>query len=373
MRTKALIEQFELNLRAGEIVEVRSKDEILRTLDENGRLDELPFMPEMLKYCGKRFKVYKRADKACDTIGNTGCRRMKNSVHLQDIRCDGEFHGGCGAGCLLFWKEGWLLRVDTPTIQSSSARFAEPLGNKKPVCTADILTKATRAMADLSVVSADEVFSCQATELRKATSYLAKWDYRHYLRDIRTRNQNVYDVFSTICLELFAKLLKIKGYRALIWMFNTFQRIRGREPYPYKDGQLKRTPSAVLNLKPGEWVEVKSHEEILQTLDMNNKNRGLLFDAEMVRYCGGRYRVLKRVKRIVNEKTGKMMELPNDCLILGGITCVGHYHQLCPRSIFPYWREIWLKRVNRQSTGDDCSLIEEGVGCDPHSGYHQQN
>ena len=39
-------------LRAGDWVQVRSKEEIISTLDANGRLDELPFMPEMLEYCG---------------------------------------------------------------------------------------------------------------------------------------------------------------------------------------------------------------------------------------------------------------------------------------------------------------------------------
>ena len=44
-------------LRTGDWVEVRSESEILATLDENGELDRLPFMPEMRKHCGKRFEV----------------------------------------------------------------------------------------------------------------------------------------------------------------------------------------------------------------------------------------------------------------------------------------------------------------------------
>ena len=56
-------------LCAGDWVEVRSKEEILETLDKNGRLDGLPFMPQMFKYCGQRFQVYKRTHKTCDTVG----------------------------------------------------------------------------------------------------------------------------------------------------------------------------------------------------------------------------------------------------------------------------------------------------------------
>ena len=52
-----------VGLRVGELVEVKSVDEILATLDERGSLKALPFMPEMLKYSGKRFRVSRRAIK----------------------------------------------------------------------------------------------------------------------------------------------------------------------------------------------------------------------------------------------------------------------------------------------------------------------
>ena len=71
-------------LCAGDWVEVRSKEQILSTLDQNGRLEGLPFMPQMLRYCGQRFQVYKRAHKTCDTItGNYVGRRLSSSVHLE--------------------------------------------------------------------------------------------------------------------------------------------------------------------------------------------------------------------------------------------------------------------------------------------------
>src|SRR5262245_339295 len=91
-----------LGLRAGDWVEVRSKDEILRTLDVRGRLDEMPFMPEMFAYCGRRFRVVSSAHKTCDTISGTGGRRLPNAVHLDDVRCGGQAHDGCEAKCLIF-------------------------------------------------------------------------------------------------------------------------------------------------------------------------------------------------------------------------------------------------------------------------------
>src|SRR5690606_31216750 len=99
-----------LELKAGDWVVVRDAAEILSTLDEDGCLDRLPFMPEMLAHCGKRYRVRAVAHKTCDTIEATGGRRMHDTVHLDDLRCDGSAHGGCEAGCTLFWKEAWLRR-----------------------------------------------------------------------------------------------------------------------------------------------------------------------------------------------------------------------------------------------------------------------
>src|SRR4051812_8784655 len=94
-------------LRVRDWVEVRSEGEILRTLDDRGQLDGLPFMPEMLQFCGQNFQVYKRAHKTCDTVFPVRGRKLQRTVHL-DTRCDGSAHGGCQAGCLIFWREAWL-------------------------------------------------------------------------------------------------------------------------------------------------------------------------------------------------------------------------------------------------------------------------
>ena len=101
-----------LNLKAGEWVIVRSRREILQTLDKDGRLQGLPFMPEMFEACGRRFRVFKRAHKTCDPPSGLHGRRMPSTVHLEGFRCNGAAHGGCEAKCLVFWKEAWLKRAD---------------------------------------------------------------------------------------------------------------------------------------------------------------------------------------------------------------------------------------------------------------------
>lgn len=332
-------------LRVGEIVEVRSQQEILATLDEHGRLDELPFMPEMLRFCGQRFRIHKRAIKLCDTINSTGMKRMPDAVHLESLRCDGSAHGGCQAGCLLYWKEAWLKR--TPSSTEATRGHVEPLTRQastpaveRPACTTAILTTATRAGTGLDTPN-DEVFSCQATELDKAApEHINWWDARQYVRDVVAGNAAPLQMLRSMLIMLFNKFQSAnrKFLPGLLL-------IRNGRSFPFVDGKLTRTPREVLNLQPGELVEIKSKEEIVRTLDRNNTNRGLSFDTEMLKYCGRQARVLRRVERIIDEKTGRMLRLGGDCIILDGVVCTADYNQYCPRGIYPYWREIWLRRV----------------------------
>jgi hypothetical protein len=335
-----------LNLKAGEWVEVRRQDEILATLDSNGRLEGLPFMPEMLQYCGKRLRVFKRADKACDNIADWSIRRMKNAVHLEVLRCDGAAHGGCEAGCLIFWNEAWLKRAENGTSNSlAPSRGLSEVSSSRPDFTIEDLLNRTR------VNSADQepIYTCQATELRNFTSEMRWWDPRQYVRDVRsgnlssglgdnTRGQRVLDVI----------LSTIRVIHALtITFFNRERQNHQKSLYPFIVGTLEKTPIERTDLQPGELVQVRSKEEIIATLDRQNKNRGLLFDSEMLPYCGHIYRVLRRVHHIVDEKNGKMMHMQYPCIVLEGVYCRSDYHRLCPRAIYSYWREGWLKRATQ--------------------------
>src|SRR6188472_3888494 len=69
-------------------------------------------MPEMLQHVGGRFRVAQRAEKICDLVGPGGSRRMRDTVFLENLRCDGASHGGCQAECRLYWKESWLRHVE---------------------------------------------------------------------------------------------------------------------------------------------------------------------------------------------------------------------------------------------------------------------
>jgi glycosyltransferase involved in cell wall biosynthesis len=325
-------------LRVGEIVEVRSPEEILATLDENGELDGLPFMPEMLAWCGRRLRIDKLALKLCDTIDWTGIYRMRDAVHLEASRCDGQAHSGCQAGCNIYWKEAWLKRI--PAGEPEPAPDPERGPAPAARCTLTTLTAATRRPADPSAAG-EERYACQATELlRAAPERIPSWDVRQYVQDVRSGNAGALATIRTVAVGLFNEYQDAS--RRLL---PRRLRIRDGHRYPFIEGRLQKTPEHTLGLQPGERVRVRRKDEIVATLDVKNANRGMSFDGEMLPYCGQEARVLRRVERIIDEKTGRMLHFENPCIVLDDVICTAAYHRQCPRGIYAYWREIWLERI----------------------------
>jgi hypothetical protein len=352
----------------GDVVEVKPAEEILAGLDERGELDDLPFMPEMLQFCGGRFVVDKIAFKTCDTATWSGLRRMADTVHLTGARCDGRAHGGCQAGCLIFWKTAWLTNITRP---SQGEYAAEPTAHqqqgtndlptapqvrRRSACTRERLAEVAQGACRQRDAGADPdrpVYSCQATELTRAAPVgIPVWDLRQYVQDVRTGNAPPRQVARGFAIGAFNRMQDLSRRRLPERL-----RIRGGLRYPFIQGTADKTPDGRLDLQPGEWVRVKSIEQITATLNADNSNRGLSFDREMLKYCGRTAQVLRRVDHIIDESSGRMLTMKTPCIVLADVTCTADYHRSCPRGIYPYWREIWLERaptplVTRQGVGD---------------------
>lgn len=316
--------------RAGDRVLVRSAEEILSTLDANGTLDGVPFMPEMLDLCGKPLRVQRRVEKTCVDVAPPapyGSRRRfaaKDVVILDGPRCDGRSHDGCKHGCRIFWKEAWLRPLEDGATTT--------LGSK---------TGLNELRARLKVKSDESRYFCQSTELYRATETFPGrhqlWWLRIPLWEIRNGDRSVWEFF-----KLF-----------VLWGSNRLRRAATGEPW--FRGPHKRTPRESLDLQPGDLVRVKSRAEIVQTLDDNSRNRGLSIWYEMTRCCDSLAEVRYRVDRIIDERTGKMREL-HDTVTLKNLRnnetqcdeclCQGELGD-CPRGELLYWREIWLERANR--------------------------
>lgn len=95
-------------LQPGDVVRVKSKDEIEATLDRWKALKGCSFMPEMWPYCGTTHRVLKRVGRFFDERDQT-LRRTKGIVLLEGTICQGtELFGRCDRSCFFFWREEWL-------------------------------------------------------------------------------------------------------------------------------------------------------------------------------------------------------------------------------------------------------------------------
>lgn len=308
---------FGSRLRPGDLVRVRSIDEIRKTLDRSGTLDGLPFMLEMEHFSERTFRVHRRVDHINDMRSKTGLRRIRNVVTLTDVRCTGSHHGECEAECQILWKDTWLER---PGPQHAAGEFDR--GQRNFAVHVDHPANAP----------ADKVYFCQMTALWEASEPMSPFDFRQDLRPVLSGNIGIRDYIAVLLTQLF----------------NLAQHLRGGIDYPYWPGQStkrEQAPSGDLDLKVGEKVLVRTKEEIAATLN-NGRNRGLWFDRDMIRFCGRPAMVRKRVSRVIHEGTGRMAVMKTSCLMLENVIATGEFLRLCPQHEYIFWREAWLRRPN---------------------------
>jgi hypothetical protein len=99
-------------LKAGDLVRVRSEEEIQATLNHWGQLKGCMFMPEMLPYCGTTQRVLKRLERFVDER-DYHVKKSQGIVLLEALHCQGTSdYGRCDRACFYFWREEWLEKID---------------------------------------------------------------------------------------------------------------------------------------------------------------------------------------------------------------------------------------------------------------------
>jgi hypothetical protein len=100
------------HLEAGDVVRVRSLEEIQATLNHWRQLRGCTFMPEMAIYCGTIQRVLKPMRRFVDER-DLRVKRSRGIILLEGVMCQGtaEF-GPCDRSCVCFWREEWLERAD---------------------------------------------------------------------------------------------------------------------------------------------------------------------------------------------------------------------------------------------------------------------
>ncbi len=300
-------------LRPGDLVQVKTPGEILRTLDADGTVEKMPFMPEMLEHCGKTFRVSKRIIKTCawETGSTMRAFRTNNVLLLEGLRCTGAEHDGCQKNCTIFWKEDWLRRVEQA---DATAGF--------------IAQESEQLRARLKTSVDARRYFCQASEIMRATEDLSKWDrFGKCASEVRCGNCTAGEM----------------AERIGTWVYWRMQRVLfGR----FAHGTNSPTPVESLGLRAGELVEIKSLPEVSETLDRIGRNRGLTFTQDLSVHCGKQVRVERRIDKMIMDGSGEMRELHNTVYLENTLCGCAHVaFGGCGRCEYSYWREIWLRRA----------------------------
>ena len=300
-------------LVVGDLVEVKTWAEIRSTLDESGRLRQLPFMPEMLAMCGRRARVFRCVHRLFDYRKTRRMRHMGGTVLLVGTVCDGSSHGGCEAACHTLWNAAWLRRVEA---RDDAVRPPPPSDLLKDTAVVHFGTHAPH-------------YSCQLTQLNAASRPIGDWSAINFLRPVIAGN--------------VAPMAFVVGW--LTHLFNELQHLRQGVGFPAFDvtvlgGEGQEDP----RLQAGDEVVVRSSAEIRATLNDQSLHKGLYFEPDMLKHCGRRYRVQAEVKKIIDIVTGEMRTMKTPAYTLGDVHFSGERQLFNAQHEPLFWRSAWLKR-----------------------------
>lgn len=104
-------------IHPGDMVKVRSQDEIQNTLDTSGRTRGCLFTEGMEAHCGKEYRVFRRVDHFFDEAKQKTCK-CNNLFLLEGAYCN---RTSCDRNCFYFWHGSWLQKIQRPTSMEGGA------------------------------------------------------------------------------------------------------------------------------------------------------------------------------------------------------------------------------------------------------------
>jgi hypothetical protein len=122
-----------LDLQPGERVRVKSREEIAKTLNAEGRNKGLWFDMEMLPYCGQEFRVRQRVRTFINDQDGKMVELKNEAITLEGVVCSGNHslrRWFCSREIYPYWRECWLERVD-PAVEVPDSGPARAAGDRR--------------------------------------------------------------------------------------------------------------------------------------------------------------------------------------------------------------------------------------------------
>lgn len=155
---------------------------------------------------------------------------------------------------------------------------------------------------------------------------------------------NKWSLRLTVRRLLGAKLSrKVENFRNNALNLRT--KLQGNPGRPLVDINTLSTES----FEAGDLVRVRSINFIETTLNHSWRLKGCSFAPEMKQYCGTIQKVLKPVKRFVDERDLRVRNA-RGIVLLEGITCQGTTSfGPCDRCCYFFWRVEWLEKLDKST------------------------
>lgn len=105
-------EEKRTQMRPGDMVMVKSRQEMRKMLDPWGKYKGCLFTGRMYEYCGKTYTIFKEVDYFYDEVKQRMCK-CKDIVLLDNVLCNGRqklYLEDCDRSCFYFWHKDWLKK-----------------------------------------------------------------------------------------------------------------------------------------------------------------------------------------------------------------------------------------------------------------------
>ena len=150
------------------------------------------------------------------------------------------------------------------------------------------------------------------------------------------------------------------------WYVHVAARMAGAVVGPGKGKQVHDSPHVARQFGPGEWVRVRTREEIDEQETRRDEGDVVAFiPAPMTRYCGKVFRVLRVLENYYDEVREGLAKA-EDAVLLEGARCDGSQlgrGRQCERECLHFWKSSWLEPVAgpgcEETVRDDASRIQE--------------
>jgi hypothetical protein len=191
----------------------------------------------------------------------------------------------------------------------------------------------------------ENIDGCQLPNVPKLSEGLAQVETQSFLRRVK--------LSLAVPWNYHVKRWIKQAYRSYAKRFHSNKPVLVNLPQPILDTQPDTQQQQLEGvdllrsgkLSTGDWVRVRSWEEIQPMLDPFKETRGCAFLEDMRKYCGTKQRVLKSMERFLDERDYKVKKV-RGVILLENVICNGTpTFGKCDRCCFLFWREEWLERI----------------------------